>query len=124
MREVLHFDKQSRVLAVEDQKFIYFLKNLLWSKFYKEAGFVGIEFRSRYDFALSFAGADRDIAELLKTVLLNEGFAVFYDKDEQHWIIGEDVQQYLALIYRTEARFVIALLGKEYPQRVWAKFES
>ena len=124
MREVLHFDKQSRVLAVEDPKFIYFLRNLLWSKFYKEAGFVGIEFRSRYDFALSFAGADRDIAELLKLALLDEGFEVFYDRDEQHRIIGEDVQKYLAPIYRTEARFVIPLLGQEYPQRVWAKFES
>ncbi len=120
----MHFDKQSRVLAVEDPKFIYFLRNLLWSKFYKEAGFVGIEFRSRYDFALSFAGADRDIAELLKLALLDEGFEVFYDRDEQHRIIGEDVQKYLAPIYRTEARFVIPLLGQEYPQRVWAKFES
>src|SRR5215467_1260195 len=58
-----------RVLGVEDPKFMYLLRNLLWSKFVKQVGFLSIEFRSRYDFGLSFAGEDRSIAEKLSSAL-------------------------------------------------------
>lgn len=49
---------------------------------------------------------------------------VFYDQDEQHRILGLDVETYLAPIYRTEARYVVALLSKEFPKKIWTKFES
>ena len=35
-----------------------------------------------------------------------------------------NVEDYLAPIYRSEARYVIALLSPEYPTRIWTKFES
>ena len=50
--------------------------------------------------------------------------SVFYDKNEQHRIIASNVEDYLAPIYRSEAEFVIVLLGPEYPKRIWTKFES
>jgi hypothetical protein len=34
------------------------------------------------------------------------------------------VEDYLAPIYRTEARYVIPLLSRAYPTRIWTKFES
>ena len=49
---------------------------------------------------------------------------VFYDKDEEHRIMANDVEAYLAPIYRTEARFVIVLLSSHYPRKIWTKFES
>jgi hypothetical protein len=49
---------------------------------------------------------------------------VFYDKDEEHRILANDVEDYLAPIYRSEARFVIALLSKDYPRKIWTKIES
>jgi hypothetical protein len=49
---------------------------------------------------------------------------VFYDKDEQHRILASDVEEYLAPIYRTEARFIIPLLSRNYPKKIWTKFES
>lgn len=30
---------------------MYFMRNLLWSKFVKEVGFISVEFRSKYDVA-------------------------------------------------------------------------
>lgn len=30
----------------------------------------------------------------------------------------------MAPIYRSESKFVVALLSKEYPRKIWAKFES
>jgi hypothetical protein len=51
-------------------------------------------------------------------------FAVFYDQNEQHRILAEDIEDYLRPIYQSDAQFVIALLGPEYPKRIWTKFES
>jgi hypothetical protein len=124
LHDILHFDSYTKVLGVEDPKFMYFLRNLLWSKFVREVGYLTIEFRSRYDFALSFAGEDRQIVEKLKLSLQDEEIEVFYDKDEQHRILASDVEEYLAPIYRTEARFIIPLLSRNYPKKIWTKFES
>jgi hypothetical protein len=124
LRDIVHYDAYTRVLGVEDPKFMYLLRNLLWSKFVKQVGFLSIEFRSRYDFGLSFAGEDRSIAEKLNSALQEAEMEVFYDKDEQHRILARDVEEYLAPIYRTEARFVLPLLSRNFPRKIWTKFES
>jgi len=90
----------------------------------KQVGFLSIEFRSRYDFGLSFAGEDRLIAEKLNSALQEAEMEVFYDKDEQHRILARDVEDYLAPIYRTEARFILPLLSRNFPKKIWTKFES
>jgi hypothetical protein len=103
---------------------MYFMRNLLWSKFVRQVGFITVEFRSRFDFALSFAGEDRHIAEKFRDALQEHEIEVFYDMDEQHRILGQDIELYLAPIYRSEARFVVPLLSKNFPKKIWTKFES
>ncbi len=122
--DLLHFDPQTHVLAVEDPKFFFFIKNLAWGKFAERVGYLNSGFPHRYDVTLSFAGTDRHIAEMLRDTLLDREFAVFYDEDEQHDILAANVEQYLAPIYQSEATFVVCLLGAEYPKRVWTQFES
>jgi hypothetical protein len=122
--DVLHFDNQTRVLSIEDPKFVYFIRNLLWSKFAKQVGFQTLEFKSKYDFALSFAGSDRDIAAMLFEKLTDVEMSIFYDKNEQYRILASNIEDYLGPIYRSEARYIVALLGPDYPKRVWTKFES
>lgn len=124
LQDVIHFDSQTRELSIEDPKFFYYLKNILWSKFVEKVGYRSIEFESKYDYALSFAGADREIAEALFACLTHRELSVFYDKNEQHRILAKNVEEYLAPIYKSEASFVVVLLSKEYPKRIWAKFES
>ena len=124
IRQVLHFDEKSELLTVEDPQFLFYIRNVPWRQFTREVGFISVDFERRYDFALSFAGADRDVAEaLFKNISENE-VEVFYDKNEQHRILAEDVEEYLRPIYQTEAQFVIVLLGREYPKRIWTKIES
>lgn len=77
-----------------------------------------------YDIALSFAGEERDVASLLFEKLSKEEISVFYDKNEQHRILAEDVEEYLGPIYRSEARFILVLLSKNYPRKIWTKYES
>ncbi len=124
IQSVIHFDPQNGVLGVEDPQFVFFLRNILWNKLAERVGFIDISFDRRYDIALSFAGSDRDDAALLFDLLSGMEFEVFYDKNEQARILAENIEDYLGPIYRSEAYFVVALLGPDYPKRIWTKFES
>jgi len=103
LMSVIHFDASSRVLSVEDPQFVYFLRTIPWSKFARDVGFVSVDIRAKYDFALSFAGCDREIAAALNDELQDREFAVFYDRNEQHRILAEDVEDYLRPIYQSDA---------------------
>src|SRR5262249_51021343 len=116
LRNLLHFE--AKVLTIEDPQFVFFLKNIAWANFAREIGFTGVSFDKRYDFALSFAGVDRDIAEALFNRLSEEDIIVFYDKHEQHRILAEDLEEYLRPIYQSEADFVVCLLGPDYPKKI------
>jgi hypothetical protein len=124
LSDVMHYDNATRMIGVEDPKFLYYIRNINWNNFARGVGFLNLTFTSRYDFALSFAGADRDIAEKLWERLQAAECEAFYDKNEQHRIAAENLEEYLGPIYRSEARFVIAVLGPQYPHRIWTKFES
>lgn len=122
--EILHYNSHTHILSAEDPKFIYYLRSLSWNKFAKQLGFLGMDFKGRYDFALSFSGTDRDVAQKLYDKLTEHEISVFYDKNEASRIIAANIEDYLGPIYRSDAEFVIALLGKDYPTRIWTKFES
>ncbi|MBZ5575859.1 MAG: TIR domain-containing protein [Acidobacteriia bacterium] len=122
--DVIHYDGTSEQITVEDPQFIFFIRNIPWKQFALDLGFLGIEFENRYDFALSFAGEDRAIAEELFRQLQDAESEVFYDKNEQHRILAVDIEEYLRPIYQSEARFVIALLSQMYPKKIWTKIES
>lgn len=122
--ELVHFEQSTHLLTLEDPKFLYFIRHLIWSKFARQVGYYNIDIDSRYDFALSFAGEDRELAEAIFNELSSREVAVFYDKNEQHRILGNDVEEYLAPIYRSESRYVVPLLSQHYPKKIWTKFES
>ena len=121
---VMHYDAKAEQLTVEDPQFIFFIRNIPWRLFATDVGFMAVEFPHKYDFALSFAGEDRDIAELLWGQLQEAEVEVFYDRNERHRILASDVEEYLRPIYQSEARFVVVLLGAAYPKKIWTKFES
>ncbi len=119
-----HFDDSTNILAVEDPKFVYYLRNIKWTAFSKNVGYKKDFFDSKYDFALSFAGKDREIAKAIYNELVEEELSIFYDFNEQHVLLGENVEDYLRPIYESEAEFVIVLLSQNYSSQVWTKFES
>lgn len=124
IQSVVHYDSTNATLVVQDPQFVFYIRNLSWSRFAQEVGYISIEFPSQYDFALSFAGSDRDIAEAIFNELSERELEVFYDKNEQHRILAEDVEEYLGPIYASDAALVICILGPDYPKRIWTKFES
>lgn len=124
IQDVIHYDSNSRILSVEDPKFMFYIRNLLWSKFARQIGYLGFQIKSKYDFALSFAGENRDLAEKINKILLEHDIAVFYDKNEQSRILASNVEDYLAPIYSSEAKYVVPLLSQHFPRKIWTKFES
>jgi hypothetical protein len=119
-----HFEPSTSILSVEDPKLIFYLKNIIWRVFTRQVGYKANYFDGRYDFALSFAGADRGVAKRLHDVLTEREVTSFYDENEQHRIIAQNVEDYLAPIYRSEAKYVVVLQSPAYPTRIWTKFES
>jgi hypothetical protein len=121
---VMHYDADAEQLTVDDPQFIFFIRNIPWKSFAATVGFMALEFESRYDFGLSFAGEDRALARRIAELLQEAEVEVFYDHNEQHRIIAVDVEEYLRPIYQSEARFIVALLSRSYPKKIWTKFES
>ena len=124
IRDVLFFSQDAAQLTIQDPQFLFYIRNISWKKFAIQLGFLAVEFESKYDFAISFAGTERDIAESIAKKLQENEIEVFYDRFEQHRILAEDVEDYLQPIYESEASFVIVLLSAEYPKRIWTKLES
>ncbi|WP_295651894.1 TIR domain-containing protein [uncultured Mucilaginibacter sp.] len=124
LNDVIHYDSNSKILSIEDPKFYFYIRNILWNKFASQIGFISIKFDKNYDFALSFAGENRELAAYISDLLLEKQLAVFYDKNEQYRILAENVEDYLAPIYNSEAQYVVVLLSNDYPKKIWTKFES
>jgi len=77
----------------------------------------------KFDFAISFAGTDRDLARQLSDALRQNGFEVFFDELFEHEMLGRDGADYLSRVYFAEARCCIALISQAYDQRSWAQLE-
>lgn len=124
VNDYVHYDKDTRMLVAEDPKFIFYLKTINWNNFARDIGYLQLINERKYDYALSFAGNERQYAEKIFNRLTTLEISVFYDKNEQSNILSENVEEYLYPIYNSEAIYVVPLLSKNYPNRVWTKFES
>ncbi len=122
--DILHLNPKSKILSVEDPLLTFYLQNLDWSAFVRNVGFTKVDFSAEYDVALTFAGEDRALAELLRDHLEDHGHAVFYDLAEQHRILAQNVEAYLGPIYRAGSRYVVAVLGPKYGEKRWTLFEA
>ena len=124
LENILHYQSDTHVVSVEDPRFVFYLRNLVWRTFTKDAGFTTEYFKGAYDLALSFAGEDRKIAKILFEKLTDREISVFYDENEQHRILASEIEEYLAPIYKSEANYVVPILSESYPRKIWTNFES
>jgi hypothetical protein len=74
-----------------------------------------------FDVAISFGGADRDVASEISDVLRKAGYRVFYDLDEQHRLLGEDLAEYLHDMYFRRSRYAIVVLSEHFLRSRWAR---
>jgi hypothetical protein len=96
-----NYDPEGEILSVEDPRLVFYMKNLNWRAFTKRCGYTLDYFPWKYDFALSFAGADRKLAKALFDGLSAREITAFYDFDHVDRVLANDVEEYLAPIYRS-----------------------
>lgn len=121
---ILYYNDAAKTLSVEDPHLMFYLSNIDWNEFVRDIGFTKVDNKTPYDIALSFAGEDREFAELLQSHLEEYGLAVFYDKAEESRILAGDVESILGPIYEDGCRFVVAILGEKYGVKRWTLFEA
>jgi hypothetical protein len=78
-----------------------------------------------YDVCISFAGADRAVAERIADALLSNKMKrrIFYDEFEKSTLWGEDLFNYLHDVYSKRSRFCLILFSHRYRQRAWTRHE-
>ena len=78
---------------------------------------------SRWDVALSFAGAQRDYVEQVAETLKAWGVRCFYDGDEQIDLWGKYLAEELPAICGEQAAAVVVFVSAEYADRDWTRLE-
>lgn len=76
-----------------------------------------------HDFALSFAGEDREIVEIIATELLINDAKVFYDFFSKADLLGKDLSDYFKKKYGRMSKYVVVFISKDYEQKEWTNFE-
>ena len=76
-----------------------------------------------YDLAFSFAGEDRRVVESLANRLKQQNVSVFYDRDKQAQMWGENLQEYLTDVYLKQARFCVMFISRAYTEKMWTRQE-
>ena len=80
--------------------------------------------KKKYDFdvALSFAGAERGVAERIAVSFKSAGLSVFYDKDHFARLWGKRESEF-EQIYSTRSRYVVPILSEHYRCQDWCRHE-
>lgn len=76
-----------------------------------------------FDIGLSFAGEYREEVLSTKIELEKLGYSVFYDKDHQKELIGEELYKVFQDIYERRCSLCVMFVSKEYVKRSYPSFE-
>lgn len=121
LNDALYFNATSKTISIEDPSFAFYLKLVDFDELKRSIRIRRDDYV--YDVAISFAGEQRAHASGLKEELERLGYSVFYDFDEQHILWGQNLRSKLADVYARDAKFMVVMLSKEYPEKDWPAFE-
>ena len=77
----------------------------------------------KYDLAISFAGEQRNLAEIFARRLDASGYSIFYDEFQQAELWGRDLSVALGNVYSREARYCLIVLSTDYVAKPWTNHE-
>ena len=77
---------------------------------------------NRFDFAISYAGEDKEIAQEIFKCLIDLDFKVFLGDNERHILTGIDGENFFEQVF-TDAKEVIVLISQHYKRKEWPRFE-
>lgn len=118
-----YYNSETKNFAIEDPALFYYLKHLDWEKLRQDCGFRQTAVDFEFDFAISFAGENRDIARLITKQLEILDCSVFFDEAFEANYLGKTWRSQLEEIFKNKARLVIPLLDKHHCEKIWPTFE-
>lgn len=119
----LYYTSETKTFAIEDPAFFYYLQHLDWEQLRKDCGFRDDTHRYDWDFAISFAGENRDLAKSIADLLEILDCTVFYDQYYEANYLGTAWSQQFKEIFGTKSRYVVCLLDKHHAEKIWPTFE-
>ena len=117
------YSPSNACLAIEDPALFYYLKIADWDAVKRDCGFRSTIQEYRWDFAISFAGENRDLAREIVDQLETLDISVFFDENYEANFLGKVWREQFRKIFTEESRFVIALLDQNHDRKIWPTFE-
>jgi hypothetical protein len=118
-----YYNQETKKFAIEDPALFYYLKHLDWDQLRNECGFRAVQTDYEFDFAISFAGENRDLARMVATQLEILDCAVFFDELFEANYLGKAWRNEFKSTFKDKARFVVCLLDKHHAEKLWPTFE-
>lgn len=118
-----YYNSDTKTFAIEDPAFFYYLKHLDWEQLRRDCGFREDEHAYDWDFAISFAGENRELAKSIADLLDILDCTVFYDQYYEANYLGTAWSQQFKEIFGTKSRYAVCLLDKHHAEKIWPTFE-
>lgn len=118
-----YYNSDTKNFAIEDPALFYYLKHLNWDELRKECGFRETDRIYEFDFAISFAGENRELAKLISDQLTVLDCTVFYDEYYEANYLGHAWSDQFNRIFGESSRLVICLLDRNHKDKIWPTFE-
>jgi hypothetical protein len=121
--QYFYYNPETKVFAIEDPALFYYLKHLSWDEIRVACGFRADVKDYPFDFAISFAGENRDLARLIAEQLGAFDCNVFYDEHFEANYLGKAWHKSFTQVFGEQSRFVVCLLDKYHVEKIWPTFE-
>lgn len=118
-----YYNVETKNFVIEDPALLYFLKHLDWEILREDCGFKvgGKDFE--FDFAISFAGENREFAKYISEQLRKLDVSVFYDELYESNYLGQTWSVQFKKIFSEDSRLVLCILDKHHKAKIWPTFE-
>jgi hypothetical protein len=121
--KLFYYNAQTKNFAIEDPAVFYYIKHLNWDSLRKDCGFRESTRNFDYDFAISFAGENRELAKCIADNLRILDSSVFYDEYYEVNFLGRALSKQFQEIFGAESKLILCLLDKHYAEKIWPTFE-
>jgi hypothetical protein len=118
-----YYNSETKNFAIEDPALFYYLKHLDWDSLRKDCGFRESDENYEFDFAISFAGENRELAKNITDLLSVLDCTVFYDEYFEANYLGSAWSKQFNDVFGEKSRLVICLLDSFHSEKIWPTFE-
>jgi hypothetical protein len=99
------------------------LKHLDWNALRSDCGFREASREYEFDFAVSFAGENRDLARHIAQSIEILDANVFFDEEYEANYLGKTWSKEFLRIFGSASRLVVCLLDTHHKEKIWPTFE-